>query len=450
MGERTRELWILISGDILFFIISLWITLLVRYFAWPTGELLSTHLGPFLLLSGVWLFVFYVAGLYDKQTVFLKKMLLGRIAYTQFTNMLIAFVIFIVVPLGIAPKTNLVIYLFISIILITFWRVQLVNYLSPKNQHKAILITGEDEAVDLVDEVNNNERYNYSFVRMVDGSTAEKTEDFESKLLRLIEKENISIIVANPQSPYMEKIMPTLFDMAFLKFEFTFLDFYRVYEDTFDKIPLSSLRYSWFITHVSQARNVLYTWSKRATDIFFAILLLVPTAVIFPLVALAIRIEDKGPLFYKTLRVGQFNAPISIYKFRTKNGSDVGDEALQSVLVDTKVGTFLRKTRIDELPQLLNVLKGDLSFIGPRPEMPALASVYAEKIQYYNARHYIKPGLSGWAQIKDLDAPRGGVDIERTTSKLSYDLFYLKRRSWALDIQIAAKTLSTILMRSGS
>jgi lipopolysaccharide/colanic/teichoic acid biosynthesis glycosyltransferase len=118
--------------------------------------------------------------------------------------------------------------------------------------------------------------------------------------------------------------------------------------------------------------------------------------------------------------------------------------------VDTKIGAVLRKTRIDELPQLCNVLLGDLSFIGPRPEIPELAAIYASKIPYYNARHLIKPGLSGWAQIGSFDVPRGGVDVDRTVDKLSFDLFYLKRRSLVLDVQIALKTLATILMRTGS
>ncbi len=96
------------------------------------------------------------------------------------------------------------------------------------------------------------------------------------------------------------------------------------------------------------------------------------------------------------------------------------------------------------------MLKGDLSFIGPRPEMPALAKVYAEKIPYYSARHYITPGLSGWAQINNFDVPRGGVDIEKTTTKLSYDLFYLRRHSLVLDAQIALKTIAIIIMRSGT
>lgn len=117
--------------------------------------------------------------------------------------------------------------------------------------------------------------------------------------------------------------------------------------------------------------------------------------------------------------------------------------------MDTRIGAFLRKSRIDELPQLINVLKGDLSFIGPRPEMPALAKVYAEKIPFYSTRHFIKPGLSGWAQINETDAPRGGIDLERTSTKLSYDLFYLKRHSLLLDLQTALRTITTLVERSG-
>ncbi len=151
-----------------------------------------------------------------------------------------------------------------------------------------------------------------------------------------------------------------------------------------------------------------------------------------------------------TERIGRFNQIVRIYKFRTKNGRDSGADALKSTLVDTFVGSFLRKSRLDELPQLINVLQGGLSFIGPRPEMPALASVYDEQIPYYNARHFITPGLSGWAQIKDFDAPRGGVDTDRTRNKLSYDLFYLKHRSLILDVQIALKTITALIMRTGS
>ena len=450
MGERTRELFVLILGDVVCFTLALWLTLLVRYFEWPSAERLDAHFGPFVLLSSLWLLIFYIAGLYDKHTVLLKKLLLSRIIHTQVANIIIAAILFVLIPFGIAPKTNLVIYLFISIGLITAWRLYGFNFFSPKRRHKAILIADGQEAIELADEINNNDRYNYSFVRIIDERAAVGVPDFEEKLLELVDKENVEIIVANPNGEHVSSIMPAIFSLAFLKFECTFLDFYRVYEDTFDRIPLSSLRHDWFITHISQSGRPVYEACKRMVDVVGAVVLFVPFALIFPLVAGAIKLGDGGPLFYVTERIGRFNRPIYIYKFRTKNGLDRGSDALSSTLVDTRVGSFLRRTRIDELPQIINVLKGDLSFIGPRPEMPALASEYDREIPYYNARHFIAPGLSGWAQINDTDAPRGGVDVEKTSRKLSYDLFYLKHRSLFLDIQIALKTFAALVMRTGS
>lgn len=450
MGERTRELFILIGGDVICFTVALWLTLLFRYLEWPSTERLEAHLGPFLFLSSLWLVIFYIAGLYDKHTVFLKNLLLSRIINTQVVNIVIAAILFIIIPFGITPKTNLVIYLFTSIGLITLWRLYLFNLFSPKRKHKAILIADGEEAIELADEINNNDRYNYSFVRIVDERAALHTPDFESKLLALIEKEKVEIIVANPRGAHIERILPALFDLAFLRFSFTFLDFYKVYEDTFDRIPLSSLRYDWFMAHVSQSERPTYDFIKRSIDVIGAIAMLIPSLLIYPFIILAIKLEDGGVIFYKTERIGQFNKPIQILKFRSMTGQDVGNSALQSSLRVTRVGHILRKTRLDELPQLWNVLRGDLSFIGPRPEMPALVAAYAEDVPYYNIRHFLKPGLSGWAQINHLDAPRQGVDIPRTMAKLSYDLHYLKGRSLFMDVEIMLKTIRILLQRSGT
>ena len=450
MGERTRELLVLVLGDIAVFIVSLWLTLLVRYLEWPSADRLSDHLTPFLIFSLVWIAVFFVLGLYDKHTNLLKKTLITKILYAQIINVLVAAVLFFVIDFGIAPKTNLVIYLLISIVLLTLWRLRIVPLLSPKQRHKAILIADGEEAIELVDEINNNDRYNYYFIRIIDENTLSKTVDFEDKIKRLLEKEGVQLIVANPRGKNIEAFLPSLFNLSFLHFEFTFLDFNRLYEDTFDRVPVNTLSYEWFIANISQSKKVIYDTIKRIIDIAGALLLLVPSALLFPVVALAIKLDDKGKLFYSTTRVGQYNRPITIYKFRTKNGADSDAEALRSTLVDTRVGRFLRKTRIDELPQLINVLRGDLSFIGPRPEMPALAEVYAKEIPYYNTRHFLKPGLSGWAQINNYDVPRGGIDVDKTKAKLAYDLFYLERRSLWLDIQIALKTVATIIMRTGT
>lgn len=450
MGERTRELAVLIIGDIVVFNIALFLTLMLRYLEWPDAERLVAHLSPFLKFSAVWLFVFFILGLYDKHTSLLKRLLLSRILYAQSINVVVAGILFFIIPFGIAPKTNLVIYLVISVILLTFWRLYLLPTLTPTHRKKAILIANGSEPIELVDEINNNDRYNYYFVRIIDEAAINKTKDFPARLKTLMEREQIELVVADAKGEAVRAFLPTLFDISFLRFECTFLDFNRLYEDTFDRVPVGMISYDWFIENISQTKNALYDAVKRSVDIAGALLLLLPAGVLFPFIAAAIKIEDGGPLFYTTARIGQFSQPITIYKIRTKNGSDSGADALSSTLVDTKIGAFLRKTRIDELPQLINVLRGDLSFIGPRPEIPELVTVYADAIPHYNTRHLLKPGLSGWAQINNFDVPRGGVDVERTVQKLSYDLFYLERRSLLLDVHIALKTLATIIMRTGS
>ncbi len=456
MGERTRELLILITGDIVVFFTALWLTLLVRYFAWPSGELIANHFGPFLILSGVWLFVFYVGGLYDKHTVFLKSLLFSRILNIQFMNILVAAILFMIIPFGIAPKTNLVIYLVISIGLITWWRLYLFNYFSPKNQQKAILLADGDEAVELVDEINNNARYNYSFARLIDSETAQKTPDFEKKLLALIEKEKIQIIVANPRSEYLEKILPHLFDRAFIDFKCTFLDFYKVYEDTFDRVPLSSLRYDWFLAHVSQSKSIVYDFSKRVIDIVGSLVLGCILVVLLPFVYMAMRIEGKGPLFITQDRIGQFNKPVKVYKIRTMTQNLAGsatwtNEDAKVGNVVTKVGAVLRKSSLDEFPQIWTILKGEMSLIGPRNDIVGLGNRLAEEIPYYKIRNFVKPGVTGWAQtnqhyMADNISPQS---IEESRVRLAYDLYYVKNRSFTLDFAIALKTIKTLLSRFG-
>jgi lipopolysaccharide/colanic/teichoic acid biosynthesis glycosyltransferase len=456
MGERTRELLLLILGDIFFFILALWLTLFVRYLAFPNGELFASHLGPFLILTTIWLFIFYIAGLYDKHTIFLKSLLFSRILNTQVVNTVIASLLFFIIPFGIAPKTNLFIYLLVSVVLFTWWRMYLYRYISPKTKHRAILLADGPEAVELVDEINNNDRYSYSFVRIINESTASRAPEFEEKLLQLIEKEKIDIIVANPNGEYISAVLPKLFDLAFLRFEFTFLDFYKVYEDTFDRVPLSALRYEWFITHVSQSKSLVYDTAKRGIDIVGSLILGTILIIILPFIYLIMRIEGKGELFIKQERIGQFNQQVTVYKIRTMtenrsvSSSWTIEDATQGNVV-TKAGAVLRKLSIDELPQVWTILKGDMSLIGPRNDIKGLGERSAEEIPYYNIRNFVKPGVTGWAQthqhyMGDNISPQS---MEETRMRLSYDLYYVKNRSLLLDVDIALRTFKTLLSRFG-
>ncbi len=456
MGERTRELALLILGDIGFIIVALWLTLLVRYLAIPSSELFYDHLGPFLILSTVWLFIFYIGGLYDKHTVFLKSLLFSRILNTQLANGIIATFLFLIIPFGIAPKINLVIYLVFSVILLTWWRMSLFPRFEQSRKHKAILLADGPEAIELVDEINNNDRYSYYFVRIIDEATAANTPDFENKLLKLIEKEHIDMIVANPNGQYITAVLPKIFDLAFLKFELTFLDFYKVYEDTFDRVPLSALRYEWFITHVSQSKSLVYDFTKRFIDIAASLVLGFILLLMMPFLYVAMRLEGKGEFFITQERIGQFNQPVTVYKIRTMTANRSAsatwtkEDANDGVVV-TKVGAVLRKLSIDELPQVWTILKGDMSLIGPRNDIKGLGERLAAEIPYYNIRNFVKPGVTGWAQTHQhyMGNNISPQSLEESKVRLSYDLYYVKNRSLLLDVDVALRTFKTLLSRFG-
>jgi lipopolysaccharide/colanic/teichoic acid biosynthesis glycosyltransferase len=187
---------------------------------------------------------------------------------------------------------------------------------------------------------------------------------------------------------------------------------------------------------------------KRAADIALAICLLLLTLPLTLLAALFIWLEDRGPIFFRQERIGLMGARFSIYKLRTMVQSDPGALASWTQRGDkrlTRVGSLLRRVRLDELPQLLNVVLGDMSLIGPRPERPELDRELAAKIPHYRKRYWMPPGLSGWAQVH---APYA-ASIEETELKLSYDLYYLRHWSTALDLLIFFKTIKTVLQAKG-
>jgi len=222
-----------------------------------------------------------------------------------------------------------------------------------------------------------------------------------------------------------------------------------VYEEVFDRIPLSLIRYNWFLEHISLQTSTIYEHIKRLLDIIGGLIIGLVSLPLYPFIMIAIKMEDRGPIFYTSVRLGEDNRLIEIPKFRTMTTLDNGTDAIKSVGKVTKAGEVLRVTRLDELPQLWSVVKGDLSLVGPRPEIPELAKIYEEKVPYYNIRHLVKPGLSGWAQLYHDEHPHHGVNESATATKLSYDLYYLKNRSLLLDVKIATKTLKKIITRSG-
>ena len=220
------------------------------------------------------------------------------------------------------------------------------------------------------------------------------------------------------------------------------------YEMAQGKLMLEEMTPSWIIFSTGFRRTTLINIYKRCLDVLLSLFGLLLSAPLFPVVALAIRLESHGPTFFRQVRVGSGEQPFVIYKFRSMCQDAERDGAVWAVKNDarvTRVGRFLRNSRIDEIPQLYNVLRGDMSFIGPRPERPEFVETLKKDIYYYSKRHTIKPGLTGWAQVR---YPYGAT-VEDAIEKLRYDLYYIKNLSVFLDTQIFFETVKVVLFGRG-
>ena len=222
-----------------------------------------------------------------------------------------------------------------------------------------------------------------------------------------------------------------------------------VYEKYTGKIAVENLRPSWLIFSPGFKKSQFLRVAKRSLDVGAALVGLVFGAPIMLLVAAAVRVSSPGPVLYRQERVGLRNQIFRVIKFRSmRQDAEKGTGAVWATKGDSRVtpiGGFLRRTRLDELPQLWNVLRGDMSFVGPRPERPEFVSSLTEEIPFYGQRHSVRPGLTGWAQVRYTY----GASREDAMEKLQYDLFYIKNMSIALDLFIIANTVKTVLMRRG-
>ncbi len=446
MAFDRRETAILLLGDFFILVASLWAALLLRNLAMPSFGYFYGNFVPSLPVFLLSLFVFYIAGLYEKQTRPIRRVMGVRILGAQAATTAIAAILFFVLPLSIAPKTILVLYLAVSVAAESTWRFyRMGRETKQENRTPAFLVGSGPAVAELYDEVRGNSQYLVRFTERVETAGLPKG-GVADAVSRAIER-GVRVIVLDTADASVVRDLSALYDL--MADDVVFLEFAPLYEEIFDRVPLEHLDAMQLLESLPKHR-ALYNVSKRLFDLALALVVSIIAVPFIAVAALALFAEGGAP-FIRPERIGKGGRTIRLLKLRSMLiGDDHGDPELQKQNRVTAVGRFLRKSRIDELPQLWNVLTGDLSFIGPRPEFPKIAEVYEREIAQYRMRHLITPGLSGWAQINDYDAPRGGADVVRTRRKLSFDLYYLKHRSFGLDLAIAAKTLRALASFSGS
>jgi exopolysaccharide biosynthesis polyprenyl glycosylphosphotransferase len=215
------------------------------------------------------------------------------------------------------------------------------------------------------------------------------------------------------------------------------------------RAPIESIDVHWYLgLPDNDVWRRPYAVARRLSDLLLAFVLSLPFLVLLPVLALAIKLDSTGPVFHVQRRVGEDGREFNLLKLRTMSNDAEAGGAQYAARADprvTRVGRFLRTTRLDEFPQLLNIVRGDMSFIGPRPERPEFVTDLEARIPHFRSRLLIKPGLTGWAQIKGGYA----ATTDEMTRKLEYDLYYIKNRSLRLDLQILGGTFITVLRRRG-
>ncbi|MBI5742426.1 MAG: exopolysaccharide biosynthesis polyprenyl glycosylphosphotransferase [Candidatus Niyogibacteria bacterium] len=434
--DRLRKI-ILLLGDLGVFYLALWLALTLRYSTELNARAWELHIWPFLIVFALWLAIFYIFGLYDLRLIAPKREGRDLIAEAFVVAGGAAVALFYFVPFfGITPKTNLFLVIVFSALGVAVWRRIFLSQLLGARKVNTLFIGTDDEVAEIISFLEQNPQLGYQVFTLAAGTD----------LISTIKEKRIDLVVASPSARGGSQTMRDLY--ATLHLGITILDAAKFYESIVGKIPLRMINEAWFIDNLSTIDKKIFESLKRLFDIIGVLILGIPTLALTPLITLLIKLESSGPVLYRQLRVGRNNKNFEIVKFRSMRKDAETDGAKWASTNDariTKIGNILRKTRIDELPQLWNVLRGELSFIGPRPERPEFMGVLKKEIPHYEMRHLVKPGLSGWAQV---NFPYG-ASVEDAREKMQYDLYYLKNRSLILDLVIALKTIATVLRHQG-
>ncbi len=450
----------LLTGDLIGLYVGLYTALFLRYLTAP-GQNFLELLTPLTLLFFVAVIILFIAGLYDATKAKNSWPYFQKIIISALVWIILGIVYFYIAPKkDVSPKTILLLTALVGFGLISLWRFCYNKFISTTLKYNVIFAGITSEVKELIETIQKEPQRGY----FVNGVIYENESDKNilSSQANLIFGRNISelnsqsaekanIIVLSPGMSANQELLKDLYNSLFQQVSIVSLsDFYEL---IMARIPPFTFSEGWFVANLHEQQKKIYDRFRILTDYFFAIIIGVFFIILFPFVFVAIKLNSKGSIFFPHDRVGRQGKIFKLYKFRSMKSlsTDGSAETNGPQFASTNdsritlVGKFLRLTHIDETPQFINILKGEMSFIGPRPERPEFVSQLTEKMPYYALRHLIKPGLTGWAQVNNSYYGT----IEENLQKLEYDLFYIKNRNLTLDISIILRTINTILRLGG-
>lgn len=436
--KNKIRIFALVIGDLIVLFLSLILTVYFRYRSDFYVQLFN-HLPNFLAVFVIWIGIFYIAGLYDVRRLRNDINFFKTLYLTIFVGAIFSIVFFYIttaIKSGVSPKTNLLIFVTIFAILEFFWRRFWNNRIKQKNSLKILLIGESEKTEEIFEFIKNNPQLGYEIKFWLKNNFKSQINEIE----KIVQENKINLIVL-PAKKEGESL-DVFYEL--LKKNIQMYDFVSFYSLIFGKVPLDELEKTWFLENLAN-QNKFYDELKRGVEIFGALVLLIIFLPLMILIALIIKITSKGSIIYKQKRVGKNNKEFVLYKFRTMKVDAEKDGPKWAQSNDsraTSVGRFLRYSHLDELPQLWNIIKGNLSFVGPRPERPEFIAILQKEIPHYDIRHLVLPGITGWAQINY----RYGSSIEDAKEKLQYDIYYLINRSLIFDCAIIIKTIKSFFV----
>ncbi len=458
---HTRQIqfkqFLLLLGDYAIFHLALLATLFLRYGV-VTPANYHNHLFPFLILGILWVVSFYVVGLYDlvltrDSLKFFRAYLEGMLA-----NLAIAFGFFYLLPIfGIAPRTNLLLYFACGLLLGYAWRLIFNRAIAPALFRNRVLYVGHGTDAAKVQNLFQKSANGFELVAVVETAPGTRFDTGEvtwyanlNVIDQVLRERGVQTIVLGHRPDDVPGLCDALYKTLFTSV--TLLDRASLEETITGRVPVEYVSQTWFLEHLREHEKTWYEACKRVGDIVLAIPVGFMTLLLLPFIACLIKLSSSGIVFFRQQRIGKNGKLFELVKFRSmrtdaeKNGSQfTADAKTDSRLF--QVGRFLRRTRLDELPQVWNILRGDMSFIGPRPERPEFVEELMRQMPYYALRHLARPGLSGWAQVRYLTPV---AKLDDNLIKLQYDLFYIKNRSVLLDVAIFLKTVGILVRRQGT
>lgn len=448
----------LIFGDLILLYASLYLTLLLRYRQIPSPEHWNQHFLPFTVLFIVWVIIYYINGLYDIAASKNDVEFYNKILRNVLINFGIATAYFYLLTdklFDIKPQTVFFIFMAVYLGIFSLWRFWYNSLVQRPNFLRNVLVVGmNDEARELIKEIIKKPQLGYRITMIMHDGYRDSGEfgnakicDSAADIKKMLGEHAITTVLTVMDPHTNPQIVQRLYETLSMKLQF--FDLPSFYEKLTGKIPVTNIGYIWFLENLAESEKGIYEALKRLVDILFSVTILLVFLPFWPLVAVGIKMSSRGSIFFRQTRIGYLGRRFNAVKFRSMvEDAEKNGEAQWAQKNDprvTKFGRFLRSTRIDEIPQLLNVLRGEMSLIGPRPERPEFVRKLQEIIPFYNERNLVKPGLTGWAQINFQYGASAGDALK----KLQYDLFYIKNRSIPLDLGILLKTINIMLSGRG-